>query len=159
MKTDKPQTIQDDVIVTLNYTVKVDGEVVDTSEGHEPIEFIQGMGHVIDGLESNLYGMAAGESKQFTIDPQQGYGEQDPDAIAEIPRAEFPPDIPLEPGVELVLKDEEGDEMEAHIVGVGEEKVIVDFNHPLAGKAMDFTVEVIALRWATEEELDHRHVH
>lgn len=159
MKTDKPQTIQDDVIVTLNYTVKVDGEVVDTSEGHDPIEFIQGSGQIIDGLEGNLYGMASGERKEFTVDPDKGYGDEDPDAMAEIPRGEFPPNIPLEPGIELVLKDEEGEEMQAYIVEVGEENVTLSFNHPLAGKTMNFAVEVVDLRWATEEELDHGHVH
>lgn len=159
MKTEQPRAIEDNVIVTLNYTVKVDGEVVDTSEGHDPIEFIQGSGQIIDGLEGNLYGMASGERKEFTVDPDKGYGDEDPDAMAEIPRGEFPPNIPLEPGIELVLKDEEGEEMQAYIVEVGEENVTLSFNHPLAGKTMNFAVEVVDLRWATEEELDHGHVH
>lgn len=159
MKTDQPNTIEDNVIVTLNYTVKVDGEVVDTSDEHEPIEFIQGAGLVISGLERNLYGMGNGEKKEFTVEPADGYGDEDPDAYAEIPRSEFPPKIPLQPGVELLLKDEDGDEMQAYIVKVGEEAVTLNFNHPLAGKDMHFTVEVVGLRWATPEELDHGHVH
>lgn len=159
MKTEQPQAVEDDVIVTLNYTVKVDGEVVDTSEGHEPIEFIQGTGMVISGLENNLYGLTVGDSKEFSVPPSEGYGEEDEDALAEVPRTEFPSHIPLNKGVELMLKDEDGDEMQAYIVEVGEENVTLNFNHPLAGKTMNFTVEVIDLRWATEEELDHGHVH
>ncbi len=159
MKKNPPNTVADDVVVTLNYTVKVDGDTVDSSEGSDPIEFIQGKGMLIGGMERALYGLAAGEHKQFRVAPADGYGDEDPDAIAEVPRGEFPPEIPLEPGVELLLKDEDGDEMEAHIVSVGEDTVTLDFNHPLAGKELDFSVEVLALRWATPEELDHGHVH
>lgn len=155
----QPEKIEKNVVVTLNYTVKVDGDTVDSSEGHEPIEFIQGQGHIIQGLESNLYGLQAGDRKEFVVLPRDGYGEVDPDALAEIPRSEFPANIPLQPGVELLLKDEEGDEMQAYIVEVGEESVKLNFNHPLAGKDMHFAVEVVSLRWATEEELDHGHVH
>lgn len=159
MKEIQPVMVEDDVIVTLSYTVKVDGETVDSSDEGEPIEFIQGKGMVIRGLESALYGLGAGERRKFTVPPAEGYGDQDPDAIAEVPRSEFPDEIPLEPGVELLLKDEDGDEMEAHIIAVSEKSVTLDFNHPMAGKDLDFNVEVIALRWATPEELDHGHVH
>lgn len=159
MNTNPPSKIEDDVIVTLNYTVNVNGDVVDTTDEHDPIEFIQGQGQVISGLERNLYGLGVGDRKEFTVAPSEGYGEEDPDAYAEIPRAEFPPHIPLQPGIELVLRDEEGGELQAHIVSVGDETVRLSFNHPLAGKEMHFAVEVVALRWATEEELDHGHVH
>jgi len=159
MKATHPNTVEDGVVVTLEYTVKVAGETVDTSEGHEPIQFIQGQGMVIDGLGRALYGLSAGERKQFVVLPGDGYGETDPDAIAQVPLSEFPPEIPLQPGVELTMKDEEGDEMQATIVEVGDVNVTLDFNHPLAGVDLDFSVEVIALRWATEEELDHGHVH
>jgi FKBP-type peptidyl-prolyl cis-trans isomerase SlyD len=159
MNNSQPEKVENNVVVTMNYTVKVDGDTVDTSQDHEPIEFIQGQGHVIQGLESNLYGLQAGERKEFVVPPDEGYGELDPDALAEIPLSEFPTHIPLEPGVELLLKDEEGDEMQAYIVEVGEENVMLNFNHPLAGKDMHFSVEVVSLRWATAEELDHGHVH
>lgn len=159
MNQTQPVTVQDNVIVTLNYTVSVNGETVDSSEEDEPIEFIQGMGMVVRGLERGLYGMETGEKRQFTVAPAEGYGEMDPDAIAEVPRSEFPDEIPLEPGVELLLKDEDGDEMEAQIAAVGEDSITLNFNHPLAGKFLDFDVEVISLRWATPEELDHGHVH
>jgi FKBP-type peptidyl-prolyl cis-trans isomerase SlyD len=159
MNSSQPLTIEDNVVVTLNYSLVVDGDVVDSSDEGDPIEFIQGKGMVIRGLEQALYGVAVGDSKRFIVLPAEGYGEHDPDAYAEVPVKEFPEDFPLEPGVELLLKDEEGDEMEAHIVSVGDDSVVLDFNHPLAGKELDFSVQVVALRWATDEELDHGHVH
>lgn len=154
-----PKEVQDDVIVTLHYTVTVDGEVVDTSQNDEPIFFIQGKGQIIPGLEHALYGMKTGESKEFAVAPKDAYGEVDEDAFAEIPRSEFPPEIPIEAGVELQLSNDEGEELEAFIVSADEDTVHLNFNHPLAGKKLDFSVQVIELRQATAEELDHGHVH
>ncbi|MCK4901275.1 MAG: peptidylprolyl isomerase [Anaerolineales bacterium] len=154
-----PKEVQDGVIITLDYTVTVDGEIVDTSQNAEPILFIQGKGHIVPGLERALYGMSQGESKEMVVAAADGYGEVDEEAFAEIPRSEFPPEIPLEPGVELQLRNQEGDELEAFIVSADNETVHMNFNHPLAGKELHFSVKVIELRQATEEELDHEHVH
>jgi FKBP-type peptidyl-prolyl cis-trans isomerase SlyD len=154
-----PVTVIDDVVVALEFTLTVDGEIVDTSDGDEPIRFIQGQGQIIPGLEKALYGMAMGESKDLAIPPKDGYGEQDPNAYADIPRAEFPSEIPLELGVELELKNKTGDILEATIDAVGEDSVRLNFNHPLAGKILNFSVKVVELRYATPEELDHGHVH
>ncbi len=154
-----PVTIIDNVVVSLEFTLTVDGEVVDTSDGDEPIQFIQGQGQIIPGLEKALYGMALGENKEVVIPPQDGYGEEDPGAYTDIPRDEFPSEIPLEPGVELELKNTDGDILEASIVSVDDESVHLNFNHPLAGRILNFSVKVVELRYATQEELDHGHVH
>lgn len=154
-----PVTVIDNVVVSLEFTLTVDGEVVDTSDGDEPIRFIQGQGQIVPGLEQALYGMVTGESKELAIPPKDGYGEHDPNAYADIPRAEFPSEIPLEPGVELELKNKTGDILEASIESVGEDNVRLNFNHPLAGRILNFSVKVIELRYATPEELDHGHVH
>lgn len=159
MSPEKPQVVADDMVVTMEYTVKVDGEVVDSSEDHEPIEFLQGHNQVIRGLEKQLYGMAVGDSKSFVVAPRDGYGERDPDAIADVPRSEFPAEIPLEPGIELQMEDEDGDVMNAVIVSAGEKTIRLDFNHPLAGKELHFSVQVVGLRQATAEELEHGHAH
>jgi FKBP-type peptidyl-prolyl cis-trans isomerase SlyD len=154
--------IQDGVVVTLEYTLTVDGQVVDSSkseEGSEPIEFIQGEGQIIPGLESALYGMTVGDSKHVSVTAADGYGDLDDEAFADVPRAEFPPQIPMEIGVQLSLRDENGDEMDAIIASVGKDTVRLDFNHPLAGKDLTFDVTVADLREATEEELEHGHVH
>lgn len=151
--------VQDGQIVTMDYTLWVDDEVVDTSEGAEPIEFLQGAGNIIPGLESQLYGMAVGDSKDVMVASQDGYGDVDEDAFAEVPRNQFPEDIPLEPGIELQVRDETGDVMNARIDQVGNEIVRLDFNHPLAGKELRFEVKIAGIRQATEEELDHGHAH
>lgn len=155
----KATKIEENSIVTLDYTLKVDGGVIDTSEGNEPIEFIQGQGQIIPGLENELYGMEIGDSKDVVVSPSQGYGEVDSEAFADIPREEFPSNIPLEEGVALQLKDQEGNVLEAHIVEVGEKTVRLNFNHPLAGKELHFSVKVVGIREATDEELSHGHVH
>jgi len=155
----KPDQIADETVVTLDYTLWVDGEVVDTSDGGKPIQFIQGQQHIIQGLESELYGMTVGESREVVISPQNAYGELDPENFADIPRDQFPPQIPLEPGIELELKDQNGDLIGARIDTVEDESVRLDFNHPLAGKELHFSVTVVDLRDATDEEIAHGHVH
>jgi FKBP-type peptidyl-prolyl cis-trans isomerase SlyD len=152
-------TVQANTVVTLDYTLTVDGEVVDQSQESGPIEFLQGSGQVIPGLENALYGMASGESREITVQPADGYGEEDVDAYAEIPRSEFPAEIPLEIGVQLQLRDEDGDEFEAYVEEVQDKVVILNFNHPLAGKELNFAVTVVDIRPATAEEIDHGHAH
>lgn len=154
-----PQQVGDDTVVTLEYTLTVKGEVIDTSEGSQPIQFIQGQQQIIKGLEDELYGMALGDSKEVLVKPEEGYGEIDPENFADIPREQFPPEIPLEVGIELELKDQDGDLVDARIVSVDGENVRLDFNHPLAGEQLHFVVKVVGLRHATAEELDHGHVH
>jgi FKBP-type peptidyl-prolyl cis-trans isomerase SlyD len=155
----KPSLVDKDMVVSLDYTLKVDGVVVDSSDKSEPIQFIQGHGHIISGLENELYGMQVGEKKQVSVSANDGYGEVDKSAFAEIPRDEFPPDIPLKTGIGLQLRDQDGNIVEGYIREVGEKSVRLDFNHPLAGKDLDFAVEVVDLRDATAEELSHGHVH
>lgn len=151
--------VTDGQVISMEYTLKVDGEVIDTSEGHGPIEFIQGTGNIIPGLERELYGMNLGDSKEVTVSPGDGYGEVDTEAYTDVPREQFPADIPLEKGIELELHDEQGNPMHARIDQVGDKTVRLDFNHPLAGKELFFAVKIAALREPTPEELEHGHVH
>jgi len=166
-KDNKPEKIKDDVVVTLNYELRVNGEIVDSSEDGDPIVFLQGSNQVVSGLEKAIYGMKIGETRDITVSPDEGYGEYDPDAVTEVERSEFPDDFPLEPGIEITVHTEESDDeggefeevMEATVLEVGKSVVKLDFNHPLAGKTLDFKVEVVDLREATEEEIEHGHVH
>jgi FKBP-type peptidyl-prolyl cis-trans isomerase SlyD len=151
--------VGDDQVVAMEYTLRVDGEIIDTSEGHEPIEFIQGIGNIIPGLERELYGMAIGESKDVVVSPKDGYGEVDSQAYMQVLREQFPPDIPLEVGTQLQLSDQSGQPMHARIDQVGETSVRLDFNHPLAGKELHFTITIAKLRAATDEERQHGHAH
>jgi FKBP-type peptidyl-prolyl cis-trans isomerase SlyD len=155
----KPTQVADDVVVSMDYTLTIDGTIVDSSEEAEPIMFVQGKQNIIRGLENALYGMKTGESKKVSVAPADAYGEHDPEAIMEVPRSEFPPEIPLKPGVTLEVTDTDGDSQPAQIVEVTKSTVRLDFNHPLAGKTLDFDVKVVDLRAATPEELDHGHVH
>ena len=159
MDQDAPLSINKDVVVSLDYKLHVDGELIDSSEQDYPIQFLQGRGEIIPGLENELYGMKVGEQKQVIVPPAQGYGEFDPEAFAEIPRSEFPKDFPLEPEVEVQLRDEDGEVVDAYIESVDDKLVYLNLNHPLAGKELHFSVTVVELREPTPEELEHGHVH
>ena len=159
--TNKPLTVADDLVVSLDYTLRLEGdpEVFDTSDGQEPLEFIQGRGHIIPGLERALYGMAVGQKKHVVVQPEDGYGELDSDAFQLIPRDTFPETMDLEVGMGLELQDDEGEVIEAYVAELHPDSVMLDFNHPLAGEVLYFDVEVAAIRPATAEELEHDHVH
>jgi FKBP-type peptidyl-prolyl cis-trans isomerase SlyD len=151
--------VQDGQVISMEYTLRVDGAILDASGPDQPLEFIQGQGQIIPGLEAMLYGMGVGESKQVVVAPADGYGELDSAAYADIPRAQVPPHIPLEVGLELQVRGQDGQAHQARITQVSDEAIRLDFNHPLAGKELHFDVKIAALRAATSEELDHGHVH
>lgn len=158
----KPKlVVADDVVVRLDYTLTLDdGEIVDSSAEDGPLEFLQGHGQIIPGLEEGLVGMTVGDEKEIVVTPDYAYGEYDPDAYELIPHDEFPGDFELEPGMALELYDEEtGEPSEAFVAEIRKEGVVVDFNHPLAGETLFFQVKVIGLRAASPEEIDHGHVH
>lgn len=154
-----PNEVADDVVVSIDYTLTVDGEVVDTTEGDEPLQFLQGHQNIIPGLERELTGMKIGESKSVTVSPAEAYGEVDPENVVDVPRSEFPMEIPLEPGTELEVKNADGEVLSATIAEINGDTVKLDFNHPLAGKQLTFDVTIVDLREATDEELAHGHVH
>lgn len=152
-------TVADGQVVRMDYTLQVDGQMVDDSAGHGPIEFLQGKGNIIPGLERELYGLSVGESKEVIVPAAEGYGETDHDAFMEVPRDDFPKDVPMEIGTILELHDKKDQPMHARIDRIGEETVRLDFNHPMAGKELHFSVKIAGLRLATQEELEHGHVH
>ena len=155
----EPTQIEEGVVVNLAFTLTVDGEIVDQADAKDPFFFLQGYDNVIPGLEAQLEGLKTGDSKSFVVQPQDGYGEVDPDGILHMPRTEFPDDIPLEPGLELEMRSEDDEIMYATIVSTTDSMVKLDFNHPLAGKELHFEVTVLDIRAATPEELEHGHVH
>ena len=151
--------VKDDLVVAIDYTLKVDGEVVDSSEGREPLEFLQGHGNIIAGLEREMLGMKIGESKDVLVSPLDGYGEIDEEAYMEIPSNQFSENIPVEIGIELEVQNEEGQPAYARIEEIENNLVLLNFNHPLAGKTLNFSVKLVTLREPSEEELAHEHVH
>ncbi len=153
------KTVQDNLVVTLDYKLIVEDEMLESTEDGEPILFIQGIGQIIPGLENALYGMEVGDQKTVVIQPEDAYGEYDPESLQEAKKEEFSEEVPLDVGTFLDLEDDEGDILSAQIIAAEEDTVTLDFNHPLAGKTLTFEITLTDLRPASEEELDHGHVH
>jgi FKBP-type peptidyl-prolyl cis-trans isomerase SlyD len=158
--TDKKELqVSEDLVVTIEYELKVNGEVLDSSDEEGPLPYLHGHGNIISGLENALLGMKVGESKKLVVEPEDGYGEREEEALMEVPREEFPEEVPVEVGVELEVTDQDGDIMLVTISEVGDEMVTLDTNHPLAGFKLHFDIKVIGIREATPEEIEHEHAH
>jgi FKBP-type peptidyl-prolyl cis-trans isomerase SlyD len=151
--------VEDNLVVTLDYTLIVEEEMLESTADGEPIQFIQGIGQIIPGLENALYGLRVGEEKTIVVEPAEAYGEYDPDSTEIAKKEEFSEEVPLDVGTFLDFQDDDGEVLSAQIIEEDEETVILDFNHPLAGKTLTFEITVADLRPATEEELEHGHVH
>lgn len=152
-------TVQKDIVVSMEYALRVDNQEIDSSKGQDPLQFLVGHGNIISGLEREMMGMKVGEAKDVTIPPAEGYGEFDEEAFMNVPRSAFPKEISVEEGAELTVKDDEGKSRYARIDSVEGDTVTLNFNHPLAGDELHFNVKVVALREPTAEELQHGHVH
>jgi FKBP-type peptidyl-prolyl cis-trans isomerase SlyD len=152
--------VADDMVVSMAYVLKVDGEELDRADDDDPMLFLQGHGNIIPGLEQAIYGMAVGDSKEVTVKPADAYGELDMENIDSIPRHILPGDYEPEIGDPLELRDtESGEVFQVFISDVATDNVTVDFNHPLAGETLNFQVKIVDLRPANSEELAHGHVH
>lgn len=154
------KTVERGVVVKLEYTLLIDEEMVESTDDEGPIEFLQGFGEIIPGLEDALYGMSVGQEKDVSVDPEDGYGEYDDQGLEEVPLDIFPDDMDLSLGMPVELYDEEADEtVEGYIAEIRTSTVVVDMNHPLAGETLNFHVKVVGLRSPTAEELAHGHAH
>ena len=122
-----------------------DGFEFDSSMGGEPLVFVIGAGEVIPGFEDAATGMAVGELKTFTIAPENAYGPHRDELVVDMPRQYFPEDIVPEAGMQLKLVDENGEEIPVIVLDVGEESVTMDANHPLAGQALTFDIELLEI--------------
>jgi FKBP-type peptidyl-prolyl cis-trans isomerase SlyD len=153
------QAAGDGKVVSIHYTLRDDdGDVVDSSSGGEPLEYLHGAGNIVPGLEAAMAGKQVGESFQVTVAPADGYGEVVGDPRA-VPRSAFPADAELEPGSQFFVRGPDGDPLPVWVVGVDGDEVLLDANHPLAGENLHFEIEVVGVRVATEEELEHGHPH
>jgi len=144
-----PMTVSDGKTISMEYTLTLENkEVLDTNVGGEPLTFTQGSHQIIPGLETALTGMKAGESKQVTVVPEQAYGEVKPKALQEVPIDQIPPDA-RKVGVQLQGKDGQGRTVHPKVAEVKEQVVVLDFNHPLAGKTLYFDVKILDVQTAT----------
>ena len=147
------------MVVSMHYTLTDDkGETLDSSRGGEPLAYLHGHSNIIPGLEKALEGAAAGFKSKVTVAPAEGYGEKNPEAIFEAPREHFPPDMTLEVGARVSADGPNGP-ITFLITELTETGAVLDANHPLAGKTLHFDVEIMTVRSATKEELEHGHVH
>jgi FKBP-type peptidyl-prolyl cis-trans isomerase SlyD len=150
-------TITRDKIVSMNYTLTDNaGKVLDASNG-EPLEYLQGHQNIIPGLETALEGLKPGDRKQVIVQPTEAYGQHNPELIFSLPLGQFGGETP-QTGMMVQLQSPEG-EMMATIVKIENEQVTLDANHPLAGQTLNFDVEIVGVRTASQEELSHGHPH
>ncbi|MDX1994125.1 MAG: peptidylprolyl isomerase [bacterium] len=147
------------LVVSLAYTLTVDGEEIETATPDEPLDYLHGANNIVPGLERELVGKRVGERFTVTLPPEDAYGDYDEEDIEEIAREDIPDADMIEPGMVIVLEDDDGNIFDAVVKDVTTNTVILDFNPPLAGKAVTYDVEVIAMRPADEEELEHGHPH
>lgn len=142
-------------VASIHYTLRDDeGTVIDSSEGRDPLLYLHGAGNLIPGMEEGLEGKSKGEKFNIKIEPEKGYGEKDENLVQKVPRSAFG-DQEVKPGMRFSTN--QGGVVT--VTDVSLDSVTVDGNHPLAGVALNFDVEVMEVRNATLEEISHGHVH
>jgi FKBP-type peptidyl-prolyl cis-trans isomerase SlyD len=146
-------------VVSIDYTLKNDaGEVIDSSEGQEPLFYLHGCQNIVPGLEKALEGKKSGDRVAVSLAPSEAYGERS-DALQQVvPREAFQGIDGLEVGMQFRAESNAGQQI-VTITAIDGDEVMVDGNHPLAGETLNFDVTVVDVRDATEEELEHGHVH
>ncbi len=150
--------IQANSFVQVDYILKDEGGAMldsSTMEGGQSIGYVHGYGMLVPGLESALHGMRAGEEKDIVVPPNDGYGAYDDELVFAIERAELPNPDTIEAGDEFIAQTEGDDtEVELRVLEVRDDEVIVDGNHPLAGKTLHYTIRVLSVRPATDAEIE-----
>ncbi|NUH67188.1 peptidylprolyl isomerase [Sulfitobacter sp. S0837] len=132
--------------VQIHYTGTLqDGTTFDSSEGRDPLEFVVGSGQIIPGLDSALPGMTEGDKKVVQVASEEAYGPVNPEMRQAVPREGIPADIPLDPGTQLQMQTPEGQALPVTVVEVDETTVTLDANHPLAGKDLQFDIELVKI--------------
>ena len=139
-------------MVAFDYTLTDEsGTVIDSSKGKEPMHYVHGKGQIIPGLEKELAGMAVGGEKKVTVKPEDGYGPVNPQAFQEIPKDKLPPEA-LKVGTVLTATGPQGQSVPVRVHEVKENTVIMDFNHPLAGKTLLFDVKITEIKAADTDK-------
>ena len=152
-------SIKKDSVVTFNYTLKDDaGEVIDSSSAGEPLAYLHGHGNLVPGLERELEGKSTGEKLTVKVAPADGYGELSKDLIQKVPRRSLKGIAKITVGMRLHAQTDQGPRA-VTVKAVTGDMVTIDGNHPLAGKNLNFDIDLVDVRDATEEELAHGHVH
>ncbi len=140
-----PEAVAPGVKVKMDYTLTVDGEQIETSQGEAPLEYTQGSGMIIPGLEKALEGMKVGETKKVTVKPEEGYGPVIPEMIVDLPKDKLAEGVVPEKDMILQFPTQDGNMIIGRVVEVMENDIKVDFNHPLAGKELTFDIKIVGL--------------
>lgn len=152
--------IGDKLVVSMHYKLTdEEGNVLDNSEGKEPLSYMQGAGNIIPGLEKAMIGKVQGDSFKVKIEPAEGYGEVIPELIQTLEKSVFKGIEKIEPGMAFEAEAPDGAIQHILVTKVEGDKITIDANHPLAGAVLNFEVDIVGVREATKEELKHGHVH
>jgi FKBP-type peptidyl-prolyl cis-trans isomerase SlyD len=152
-------SIQQNKVVSFHYTLSnANGNTIESSRGRDPMVYLHGAGNIIPGLEKEMAGKSAGDTFNVTVEPAEAYGERSQDKLQRVSAKAFSNAKKLRPGQVIRLQTRKGP-IQATVVKVGRFNIDIDANHPLAGQALTFDVEITDVRDATEEEIAHRHVH
>jgi FKBP-type peptidyl-prolyl cis-trans isomerase SlyD len=151
--------IADQTVASFHYTLTDDnGQVIDSSQGREPLTYLHGTGQIVPGLEKAMVGRVAGDQFKVQVAPAEGYGEHHPELMQELPREAFQGVEDIQPGMQFQGHGPQG-VINVTVTKIDGEKVHIDGNHPLAGQTLHFDIEVTDVREASAEELAHGHVH
>ena len=152
--------IEQHTVVTMHYHLtNPEGQVLDSSRDDEPLTYLHGGGNILAGLERELTGLDVGATKTVNLSAADGYGEYDASMVQSVPRQDLAGLPNLEVGMQLQANRSDGQTMIVEIKEIREDTVVVDGNHPLAGVPLTFEIEIVSIREATAEELQHGHVH
>jgi FKBP-type peptidyl-prolyl cis-trans isomerase SlyD len=151
--------ITKNTVVSLGYRLtNAEGKELDSASSSDPLSYLHGHKQIVPGLENALEGLLVGDKKEVSLSPEEGYGQVIPELRLKLPRTQFPEDMEITPG--LQFEANLGDNHHVFtIIGEDGDDVNIDGNHPLAGQALNFSVEVLGIRPATEEEIQHGHSH
>lgn len=151
--------ISDQCIALFHYTLRNDAEdIIDSSEGKEPLAYLHGAGNIVPGLENALAGKSVGDQFKISVDAEEGYGPKHDALVEEVPREAFQGIESIEVGMRFQADSDRGP-MVVTVAAVSDEVITVDGNHPLAGETLHFDIEVVEVREASAEELEHGHPH
>ncbi len=152
--------VANNCVVSIHYRLTNDqGELIDSSEGREPLVYLHGAGNIISGLEEALAGREPGEQFSVTVQPEDAYGEVDPQLIRTVPREIFEGVEEILPGMQFQAQGPDGWVQRVTVKAVEGDEVTIDANHPLAGQVLHFNISVEEVREASPEEIEHGHVH
>jgi len=152
--------LEENKVVSIRYTLKDEnGELLDQTTKEQPFAFLSGQNQILPNLEKKISEMVIGSQQKVVLSPEQGYGNYREDAVKHVKRSEFPEKIELQEGQRFMADLGEGKHQPFFVKSISENDVTIDFNHPLAGVTLEFDIELLDIRDATNEEMMHGHVH